>query len=96
MPINDTFPVDNTTHQFLIGLVERENEKALKRYMKAEAKYEAYRKISKQYKGNEQALRRVGEAYSKKQIALDYLEQMDAAYQLVVTLCELDKFEKEE
>lgn len=88
MPINDTFPVDNTTHQFLIGLVERENEKALKRYMKAEAKYEAYRKISKQYKGDEQALRRVGEAYSKKQMALLYLREVEAAYELVIKVCE--------
>lgn len=89
MPINDTLPVDNTTHQFLIGLVAHENEKALKRYMKAEAKYETYKEIPKQHKGDKKALmRQVGEAYSKKQIALKYLEQVDAAYQLVVKLCE--------
>lgn len=83
----ELLPVDNTTHQFLIGLVAHENEGALKRYMKAAAKHATYKKISQQYKDTE-VLHKVSRAYAKEQQALAYLKQVEAAYKLVIKLCE--------
>lgn len=75
-------------HDFLIELVRLENERALKCYMRAAAKHEAYRKISKQYKDNTEVMRSVTRAYSKEQKALTYLKKVEAAYELVIKVCE--------